>query len=126
MNVTLLRIAENEHGTFGVMIYNNQPICCTLEEPWRNNQNEISCIPLGTYQCKPHSGPKKKNVWILEGVPNRTGILIHTGNTIENTEGCILVGRQFTPFGVILSQMALDDIKKLLPSNFTLTIKDCK
>lgn len=120
--IVLKRIAENEEGTYGVIIQDNQPICVTLERQWHNNQPDISCIPPGAYKCQKYSSEKFKDVWEITNVPNRTAILIHSGNSMQDTHGCVIVGREFTPFGVALSQMALADLRKLLPDEFTLTI----
>lgn len=68
------------------------PPIYTLEEPWKDNQRKISCIPPGKYVCRPHEGIKFKSVWQLQDVPGRDAILIHAGNTTMDVEGCILVG----------------------------------
>lgn len=121
-NLVLKRIAENEHGTFGVLLRDSSPLCLTLERPWNDNKEDSSCIPLGTYLCIPHSGEKFQNVWEVTDVPNRESILIHAGNSIDDTHGCILVGGLFMPYGVGLSKVALEDLRKKLPANFSLTI----
>jgi len=75
----------------------------TIELPWNDNKQKISCIPQGIYNCKPYTSQKYKNVWQLLSVPNRSAILIHAGNFAcdvrllgsshrSDTEGCILVG----------------------------------
>lgn len=124
MNVNLKRISAIHDCTFGVMIHDDIPICVTIERPWIFNKKDISCIPTGTYKCIPHTGEKFKDVWEITNVPGRTNILFHAGNTVDDTHGCILVGRQFTPVGLILSKLALCDLRKILPSNFTLIIED--
>lgn len=75
----------------------------SIELPWLDNKRGISCIPSGVYKCVPYSSAKYKNVWQVLDVPNRTAILIHSGNFASkvklplsmhdsDTEGCILVG----------------------------------
>jgi hypothetical protein len=123
MNITLKRVCTGKVGTFGVMVLNNVPVCTTLEDPDNGNQKNISCIPAGTYKCVRHNGTKYKGVWRLLNVPNREAILIHAGNTINDTEGCILVGQKFTPFGIGSSLLALNDLRDILPDDFTLTIE---
>jgi hypothetical protein len=69
----------------------------TLEPPWRNNQNGISCILPGEYIAKfleRSTSGRYRNVYWLQAVPGRSGILIHAGNVPAHTEGCILIGRQ--------------------------------
>lgn len=84
--------------------------CFTLERPWLNNQNHVSCIPSGTYKGRvlpsPHFGIDLPE---LLDVPGRDQILIHAGNTIEDTKGCILVGtdRDTSEPRVISSRKAL-------------------
>jgi len=86
--------------------------CCTTELPWRANKNNRSCIPPAPpEQPGPYDGEsavypvrhrsaqdspsRDYDHLILEGVPERTYILIHRGNYVSDTAGCILVGRQF-------------------------------
>ena len=126
--VTLHRVLSSDKGTFGVLIYKNKPVCVTCEDPWNDNKTGVSCIPFGEYKASPHFGEKYKDVWILNGVKGRSAILIHNGNTIKDTQGCILVGEYFTDFsgnpGIANSRLTLDKLRKLLPKEFNLVIID--
>jgi len=67
--------------------------CFTLERPWRDNQRRVSCIPAGTYKGRVLPSPRFGiDLPELLDVPGRDQILIHPGNTIDDTEGCILIG----------------------------------
>lgn len=96
-HIQIKRVAYTIDGTFGVLLDGNTPFALTLEEVWLNNVRNISCIPKGEYICKRVNTPKHGEVFQVMDVPNRTAILFHKGNTIEDTEGCILVGEQFEP-----------------------------
>lgn len=126
MKLTLRRVAQSSAGTFGVLLQNKTPLCLTCEDPWNDNKTGISCVPAGNYKCVPHMGEKYKNVWRLEDVPGRSAILIHAGNTLEDTRGCILVGRSFAMFGntpgVTNSKDALTYLQAKLPPHFELEI----
>lgn len=65
----------------------------TLELPWLNNQRRISCIPLGTYKARKHKSPKFGRTLWVQDVPNRSEILIHSGNYHTQILGCILIGK---------------------------------
>jgi hypothetical protein len=74
--------------------------CLTLELPWRNNEPELSCIPEGVYKCAVRKSRKWSPVdgllYELTPVQGRTDILIHAGNTIADSLGCILVGSGYS------------------------------
>ena len=126
--VYLHRVLSSDNGTFGVLIYNDRPICVTCEDPWRDNKVGESCIPLGEYKVTPHSGVKYKNVWIINGVKGRSAILLHAGNTTKDTLGCVLAGEYFTDFngipGIANSGLTIDRLRKMLPKEFVLDIID--
>lgn len=90
--LTIERKTTSSNCTMGYLIANGQVICYTLELPWKDNQNNISCIPVGSY--KGILRYDKPDGWRiqLENVPNRTGVQIHMGNYTSQIEGCILVG----------------------------------
>jgi hypothetical protein len=93
MKLILQRVYNNDDCTLGVLydsMWNR--ICFTLEEPWKDNKQGISCIPTGIYQCVPHNGGKFKDVWNIKDVTGISAILIHNGNTTDDIEGCVLVG----------------------------------
>lgn len=88
----LTRLKTNLNGTFGEIRLPSGKIISTLELPWKNNQRQISCIPAAVYQCGVVNSPKFGRVYQVKNVPNRSHILIHAGNWVKDTSGCILVG----------------------------------
>jgi hypothetical protein len=72
------------------------PFVLTLERPWADNQQNVSCIPAGRYRCRKLRSPKFGSTYEICDVPGRTHVLFHAGNTIEDTAGCILVGEEFS------------------------------
>ena len=127
MKLTLYRTVSGQFGTFGVLCHDEIPLCNTLEEPWKDNHRNISCIPTGEYKCVQYSGTKHKNVWEVLKIPNRSNILIHAGNTLDDIEGCILVGKGIGEVNhypaVTSSQAALKYLRTYLPKKFTLEIR---
>lgn len=68
---------------------------CTLERGWRNNENNVSCVPEGTYDLKLEYSPKfKKDLWELYGVPNRAECKFHAANYWKQLNGCIALGNK--------------------------------
>jgi hypothetical protein len=66
-----------------------------LERPWLNNQSNISCIPDGDYIVKflkRSSSGRYRDVWWVQDVKGRFGILIHKGNVVSHTKGCLIIG----------------------------------
>jgi hypothetical protein len=61
-------------------------------------------------------------------VPNRSEILIHTGNSDADSLGCILVGRTIGSINgkpaVLLSAVAFHVMKQTVPSTFQLEIEN--
>lgn len=77
-------------------------LCNTLELPWRNNFNDISCCPEGSYTGRIRTDPStdgRKLGWRIElnDVEARKNIQIHVGNSEGNTVGCILPGIKSAP-----------------------------
>lgn len=122
--LTLNRQCSSARGTFGVFIYDRSILCLALERPWLGNLPGKSCIPTGSYKVIKVHHPKYGNCFRVENVPGRSGILIHSGNTIEDTSGCILPGHSSDRFGVSESRVALRDMLKILPSDFQLNIRE--
>lgn len=116
---TLKRVSMTDEGVFGVLLDPaNHPMCVTCEDPDNGNKPNISCIPPGLYQVVPHSGAKFRNVWRLLNVKGREGILIHAGNSIEDTQGCILAGTRFGRYKGKAAAMASQDAIELLRDTF--------
>lgn len=93
--------------TGGICVVDGRPICVTLELPWLENEKQKSCIPTGQYHASRWYSPRFKNCWLLHDVPGRSEILIHTGNFVTDTSGCVLVGSYFTNLGIGESRKAL-------------------
>jgi len=97
----LERFLISEFYTLGRMVLSDSSgvtvfKCYTLELPYKGNKKQISCIPANEYQVVLHASPRFGVVYKIQNVDNRSEILIHKGNYINDTKGCILVGRMFT------------------------------
>jgi hypothetical protein len=105
-----------------------------LERPWRGNKRNVSCIPDGDYQCSflPRSASGKyRSVYHVRGVRGRSGILIHNGNIVDHTRGCLIIGQKTGFLGgkraVLASRSALRDLVRLTAKKpFLLVIRGLK
>ncbi len=90
---------DSEVGTFGVLKWQDQPapFALSVEDPWRDNEKFVSCIPAGRYKCQRVESPKFGDTFEICDVPGRDKVLFHWGNTHVNTQGCVLVGGRFEP-----------------------------
>lgn len=126
MNEVVVRIERSylNHVTVGRILLNGVIVCDTLELPWRMNQANISCIPEGTYHTVRHSSTKFTGSYKLLNVLDRTGILIHAGNTLSDTTGCILVGTaSLNSYVINRSRIVLNKLNVMLPDSFYVVIK---
>jgi len=125
----LVREPSTPDGTLGEMFDpDGNHLCFTMELPWENNEPRKSCIPIGRYTCIPHNSDAHPGTWELLNVPDRSEILIHTGNTDADSLGCILVGRAIGSLNgvsaVLLSAVAFHVMKQTVPSTFQLEIEN--
>jgi hypothetical protein len=97
----------------------------TVERPWKENRNKISCIPPGIYtftKSKANNNPALKDVLRLSDPPYRGGVLVHVGTKPTDSEGCILPQQKTGSSGGAMS----DILNALYPSgtpNETFTIE---
>lgn len=89
MRLKLCRVFKDEKQTLGELSIDNFT-CFSLELPDKNNERRISCIPEGIYKVTKENHPKFGWCFRLHNVPNRDGVLIHSGTYFTHTLGCIL------------------------------------
>lgn len=111
------------NGTHGTFYDGAKEMCVTFERPWLDNKKSLSCIPTGTYKCTIHISKTKGRCFKIHNVENRTHILIHPGNMLKDTEGCILVGSYSYIHGIRKSVYAMGRLLIFLPDKFNLEIK---
>lgn len=93
-------------GIRGLMIARGEEFHI-IERPWINNKNQISCIPSGLYEAsflKRSTSGKYQNVYHIKNVPNRKGILMHNGNFVWHSKGCLIIGKRR---GIIKGEIAV-------------------
>ena len=116
----LKRVEHSDKCTRGVLIHDDKIIAVTLENPWKDNSPNISCIPFGIYMCKRVTSPRFGNTFEVANVEGRTHILFHSGNTEDDTRGCLLLGKTF---GSLYGEPAVLDSKIAL-KDFLITTKE--
>ena len=99
MEIALKRRWFNEKATIGEMFLDGDSFrfCYTLEDKCRTDGIKVpgaTCISEGRYEIVLNYSDRFKRIMpLLLNVPNFNGVRIHSGNTSEHTEGCVLVGR---------------------------------
>lgn len=95
--LVLERLENGDQGTFGRLLGDTvgRSVLYTIERPWLDNQPNISCIPVGSYDCA-WCWSRKLLRWtyLLADVPDRAGIRIHSANLSSQLNGCIAVGER--------------------------------
>jgi hypothetical protein len=92
--ITIARQYRGADCTSGYLLVNGEAKMYALERPWKGNEPDLSSIPPGTYGGILRYD--KNDHWRIQltGVKDRPGIQIHVGNKVDDSTGCILVGRQ--------------------------------
>ena len=125
MRILLQRHALKAGYTIGRMEINGRYFCDTLEDTDRGlresmTEDEITAlkvkgataIPTGTYRIDMQTrSPRFGRVLPrLVSVKGYAGVLIHSGNTAADTEGCILVGENRERGKVLNSRATLESL----------------
>lgn len=152
MKLELIRHAYLDTCTLG-WLHANGILLATMEDRWirdpdgpggqaKSGNLHESCVPDGLYTLSPHVSakyPQERHVWraanpqlgvwnwpgdIPQGIKyGRSAILIHGGNTDDDSLGCILVGRDHLIDGnrhrIRDSQAALADLRAILGATET-------
>ena len=128
--ITLRRIATQGKQITGEIIRAGQVVAKTIELEWKNNARRISCIPVGTYTVVKRTTNRYGNHFHLINVPNRSMILIHSGNYYSDSLGCIIVGDAHKDIDgdgmvdVINSKATLSKMYTTFPDRFKIVIKN--
>ena len=132
INLLLIRDTFSKESILGELFINGELICDTLENPWQDNQRNISCIPEGEYPVRlrlaRESASRDYLHLLVQEVPNRDWILFHRGNTAKDTSGCILVGlgsqQDVVNNSVLAMDLLIKEILNLGGENINLIIKN--
>lgn len=122
--LTLTRRIRTETATTGEWAKpDGSRLCYTVEDKYRGDELSKTkvagktAIPCGRYRLRYTFSPKfGKKMWLVDGVPFFSGIRVHTGNTADASEGCIIVGRKLGVDRVNESVLALGDVEAYLSS----------
>lgn len=68
----------------------------SLERGWKNNESNVSCIPIGDYEVVLEWSPRfEMDLWEIKGVPNRSECKFHASNYWKQLNGCVAPGQRF-------------------------------
>lgn len=106
-----------DRATIGRLDVDGMFRCWTLEDVVRPAGDAKvageTAIPPGRYEVRITWSPRfQRELPLLLGVPGFEGVRIHAGNTVRDTEGCILVGEDVAHDGdapvLLRSRLAFD------------------
>lgn len=92
----LTRLQRFKDCIRGVLLLEENTLLYTLEKDWTNNTPTVSCIPEGLYRCVWQKSHRFGWCYEVRNVLDRSRILIHSGNTSDDSSGCILLGTSYS------------------------------
>jgi hypothetical protein len=121
----LKRVCSNINGTFGALVKDGELFCMTLEP-------QIPKLPVGLYKCELfYSHKRGYDVYkIIFPQADDIPLELHIGNTIKDTEGCILIGSFDPTFrhddlpGICNSKISFDLLMSTKLPDFLLQVVD--
>lgn len=132
MKLKVVREKKNDVCTIGSLFINDVFFCYTLEDKDRGLKQSdsllfiqakkifgLTAVPSGTYKLIVNQSPKFKRMLprILD-IKGFDGVLLHRGNSANDSLGCILVGYKKGENSIFESTKAESDlVKKLLLHN---------
>lgn len=122
MELKVKRLYKKSEYTIGKMYINGEYFCDTVEDTDRglsqNMKNSTieakklygkTAIPTGRYRVVlSYSNKFKKTLPLLKDVIGFAGIRIHSGNTADDSLGCIIIGENKIKGGVINSRVTME------------------
>ena len=130
MNMSLVRGRFDEDGIYGQLLDSNGSwVVFTIEHSY----NLTPKLPDGIYSCVRgihvlDHHPEGFETFQIIGVPGHEGILIHRGNTQDDSDGCVLIGTSMGDKCILNSENAYLKLMALQVTfnSFTLTVSSQK
>jgi hypothetical protein len=105
MKLDVIRFTSDEDTTLSQIYVDSKFICFGLEDEYRETKvSSETRIPAGEYKIEVRNyggfnsryqrkfGKLHQGMLEIKDIPDFTDVLIHIGNTDDNTAGCLLVG----------------------------------
>jgi len=124
MLIELKRTLKLPKCTLGDMYVDGKFVCYVVEDTVREVVGtpvaswkipHVTAIPVGTYEVIiDMSNRFKKLLPLIKNVSGFEGVRIHSGNTAEDTEGCLIVGNIKMVAGVGQSKVAMAKLQPMI------------
>ena len=128
MKLKVIRELKTEVSTIGKLYINEKFFCYTLEDNDRGLKQTdsllfintkkifgVTAIPSGNYELIVNLSPKfKRMLPRILNIKGFDGVLMHRGNTANDSLGCIILGYQKGENAIFDSTKAENDLVNLL------------
>lgn len=130
MRLKLERLVLGKDYTEGKLYINDRYFCDTIEDVVRPKGEKVfgkTAIAAGRYSVIINMSARfKKKMPLLLDVPNFQGVRLHSGNTAEDSEGCIIVGIRSSAGIVgqsrVTFNLLMEEFEKAKSENHTIEI----
>lgn len=124
MDFTLTRLSYEMSGIYGLLVRQDtdQQVAVTLEHAYPEGNGPITYapkIPEGIYVCQRGMHQLAGMISPFEcfeitNVPGHSDILLHVGNTNDDSSGCVLLGGSRMATMIVQSRVTFDRFMVLL------------
>lgn len=128
MEIKVKRIARKDTYTIGHLYIDGKYFCDTCEDKDRGLTDSMTlediakikvygktAIPTGRYRVTmTYSNKFGKVLPLVNGVKGFDGIRIHSGNTAEDSLGCVLLGKNKAKGAVLESRVTCNEFNKII------------